>query len=280
MSFIACGSKVVDKTGGKTNESATPKATETPKQTAAASKAPVTNEGLGLIKDGTLSVGVEIGYPPFEQFAEDGTTPVGFDIDFAKALGQKLGVEVNFINTAWDSIFAGIGTNYDVVISCVTINNERKETMDFSDPYVNSYQSIVVKKGSTLTFNSLNDLDGKSVALQKETTSDELIKNLISTGTIKATVVGSEKVITCFTQLDNGEVDAVLCDSIVSDGYIGKSPDKYVKIFQDETSPEQFGVAMKKGNSGLQQAINKAMKELEAEGFFTKTYEKWLGKGE
>ena len=275
MSFMACGSSVVDKSGDKTKKSEAPKATDTPKATEAA-----TNGDLGLIKKGTLSVGVEIGYPPFEQYAEDGTTPIGFDIDFAKALSQKMGVEVNFINTGWETIFAGIGTNYDVVISCVTINDERKQTMDFSDPYVNSYQSIVVKKGSTLTFNSLKDLDGKSVGLQKETTSDETIKKMISTGTIKATVVGSEKIITCFTQLDNGEIDAVLCDSIVSDGYVGKEPEKYVKIFQDESAPEQFGVAIKKGNKTLQDAINKAIKELKDEGFFDKNYEKWLGKGE
>ena len=235
--------------------------------------------GYSLIKDGTLSVGVEIGYPPFEQFANDGVTPVGYDIDLAKALGEKLGVEVNFINTAWESIFAGIGTNYDVVISCVTINNERKQSMDFSDPYITSYQSIVAKKGSNQKFTNLKDLAGKSVALQKETTSDEVISNMISTGTIQATVVGNEKVITCFTQLDNGEVDCVLCDSTVADGYVGNQPDKYVKAYQDESAPEQFGVAIKKGNVELQKALNEALSKLKDEGFFKKTQEKWFGAG-
>ncbi len=284
MSCAACGSKVVDKSADKKKEAQstkpakTAKATEPASTQAAAPKAD--NVNLGLIKDGTLSIGVEIGYPPFEQFADDGVTPVGYDIDLAKALGEKLGVEVNFINTAWDSIFAGIGTNYDVVISCVTINEKRKKNMDFSDPYINSYQSIVVKKGSNLTFNSLKDLNGKSVALQKETTSDEVISKMIDTGTIKATVVGNEKVITCFTQLDNGEIDCVLCDSTVSDGYVGNSPDKYVKIYQDESSPERFGVAIKKGNKDLQGAINEALKKLQEEGFFKKTQEKWFGAGE
>lgn len=237
-------------------------------------------DSFSLIKKGTLSIGVEIGYPPFETFADDGVTPIGYDIDFAKALGEKLGVKVNFINTAWDSIFAGIGTNYDVVISSVTINNERKERMDFSDPYINSYQSIVVKKGSSLTFSNLKDLNGKSVALQKETTSDQTISDMISTKTIDATVVANEKVITCFTQLINGEVDCVLCDSTVADGYVANEPDLYVKAFQDETKPEQFGVAIKKGNTELQKAINQAIKELESEGFFTANQNKWFGTGE
>ncbi len=233
-----------------------------------------------LIQDGTLSVGVEIGYPPFEDFAEDGVTPIGYDIDFANALAEKLGLEVNFINTAWDGIFSGIGTNYDVVISAVTITDERKETMAFSEPYINSYQSIVVAEGSELTFTSLNDLDGKSVALQKETTSDALITDLIDTKTIDATVVANEKVITCFTQLTNGEVDCVLCDSPVADGYLSSSPGQYVKIFQDETSPEQFGVAMSKDNTGLTEAINTAIAELESEGFFEANIAKWFGAGE
>lgn len=191
-----------------------------------------------------------------------------------------MGLEVNFINTAWDGIFEGIGTNYDVVISAVTINSERQETMDFSDPYINNYQAIVVPKDSKLTFSSLNDLNGKSVALQKETTSDELITDMIDTGTIDATVVANEKMLTCFTQLTNGEVDVVLCDSTVADGYVASNPDKYVKIFEDNTSPEQFGVAIGKGNAGLQTAINTAIAELKDEGFFESNIEKWFGAGE
>ena len=85
--------------------------------------------GVTLMQAGTLTIGVEIGYPPLEDFAEDGSTPVGYDIDFAKALGEKLGLEINFINTAWDGIFQGIDVNYDCVISAVTITDERKETM-------------------------------------------------------------------------------------------------------------------------------------------------------
>lgn len=272
FALSACGKDKKESTIQKTNDTA---ATSTD-----VASTDATADDYSLIKDGTLSVGVEIGYPPFEDFAEDGSTPIGYDIDFANAIAEKMGLEVNFINTAWEGIFEGIGTNYDVVISAVTINSERKETMDFSDPYINNYQAIVVPKGSNLTFSSLNDLDGKSVALQKETTSDELISDMIDTGTIGATVVANEKVITCFTQLTNGEVDVVLCDSTVADGYVASNPDKYEKIFEDNTSPEQFGVALVKGNAGLQAAINKAIAELTTEGFFDSNTEKWFGTGE
>ena len=131
-----------------------------------------------------------------------------------------------------------------------------------------------------MKFSSLNDLDGMSVALQKETTSDELISDMIDTGTIKATVVANEKVITCFTQLTNGEVDCVLCDSTVADGYVASNPDMYVKAFEDNTSQEQFGVEIKKGNTGLQSAINDAIAQLTSEGFFDSNTKKWFGAGE
>lgn len=232
---------------------------------------------LNLMKNGTLMVGVEIGYPPFEDFANDGVTPVGYDIDFAKALGEKLGLEVVFINTAWDGIFQGIGVNYDVVISAVTITDERKETMDFSDPYIDNYQAVVVRIDSDKEINSFLDLDGFALAVQKETTSDILISDYISTGSLNCTVAQNEKVITCFTQLDNKEIDAVVVDSTVADGQVGKNPDKYKIVYLDKSEAEQFGVAIKKGNTELQAAINKAIAELKADGFFKENIEYWFG---
>ena len=88
------------------------------------------------IKDGVLSVGVEIPYPPMEIFADDGVTPMGFDIDLAEALGEKLGLEVEFNNVAWDGIFDGLKVDkYDVVISSCTITPEREVSFFFSDLY-------------------------------------------------------------------------------------------------------------------------------------------------
>lgn len=232
---------------------------------------------LNLMQAGTLAIGVEIGYPPFEDFANDGVTPVGYDIDFAKALGEKLGLEVAFINTAWDGIFQGIGINYDVVISAVTITEERKETMDFSNPYIDNYQAVVVRTDSDVEINSFLDLEGMALAVQKETTSDILISDYISTGSLDCTLAQNEKVITCFTQLDNQEIDAVVVDSTVADGQVGKYPDKYKIVYLDKSEPEQFGVAIKKGNTALQEAINAAIAELKEEGFFQESTEYWFG---
>lgn len=245
-----------------------------------ASNTSATEESKTSVKtmhEGVLTIGMEVGYPPFEQFADDGTTPTGYDVDLAKEVCDKLGLECDFINTAFDGIIQGIGTNYDCVFSALTITDERKETCLFSTPYIDNYQSIVIVKGSTQKFESLNDLDGKDIALQKEATSDVLLDNLIGKGTISCKKVAQEKVTTCFTQLTNGEVDAVLCDSTVADGYVSSSPDLYEIAFQDKTSPEQFGVAMSKNDTELQKAINDALDELKADGTLDDIYKKWFG---
>ncbi|HPF86661.1 MAG TPA: transporter substrate-binding domain-containing protein [Candidatus Limiplasma sp.] len=246
----------------------------------AQSDAAIDVSGVALMNDGMLTVGCEIGYPPFEEFADDGVTPVGYDIEFAQALGDKLGLEVSFINTAWDGIFQGIDVNYDCVISAVTITEERKETMLFSDPYINNYQAVVVPADYEGEIASFLDLDGMTIALQKETTSDILISDYKDTKTIDCTISANEKIVTCFTQLTNGEVDAVVCDSTVAIGAVAADPDLYKIVFTDESEPEQFGVAMGLENTALQAAINQAIAELTEEGFFDELTAYWFGAGE
>lgn len=252
-------------------------ATTEQQETTPADKAAIDISNVKFMNAGKLTIGVEIGYPPFEDFAEDGTTPVGYDIDFGYALAEKLGLEVLHINTAWDGIFQGIDKNYDVVISAVTITDERKATMSFSDPYINNYQAVVVKKGYTGQITAFTDLDGLSIAVQKETTSDVLMSDYVATESIKATISANEKITTCFTQLENGEVDAVVVDSTVADGYVASNPDKFTIAFLDKSEAEQFGVAMGKENIALQTAINEAIAELTKEGFFEENVKNWFG---
>ncbi len=277
MSLAACGS--TEKNEGAAAQTTTndgAQATANDGTDAGAGKSSnIDISGVKLMSDGVLSVGCEVGYPPFENFADDGTTPIGYDIDIITAVAEKLGLQVNIINTAWDGIFAGIDVNYDVVCSAVTITSERQETMSFSTPYVNNYQAVVVLANDEKEINSFNDLDGLSIALQKETTSDELMSDYKSTGTIEVQIVANEKVTSCFTQLQNGEVDAVVVDSTVADGYINSS-DAFKIAYLDQSEPEQFGIAMGKDNTALQAAINQALKELEDEGFIKETSNYWF----
>lgn len=243
-----------------------------------AAKGNIDTSKLNLISDGVLTVGSQISYPPFEMYAEDGVTPIGYDMDLAAAIADKLGLEVNYVDTAWDGIFEGIGVNYDVVISGVTINAKRMQTMSFSTPYVANYQAVVVPANSDLTFGALTDLSGYSVAMQKETTSDLLLDELIGTGSVTdCAPVTNESVTTCFEQLTNGEVDVVLCDSTVADGYVASSPELYKIAYLDEAEHEEFGVAIGKDDAAMVEAVNAAIAELEAEGYMDALYTKWFG---
>ena len=235
---------------------------------------------IKTMNDGKLTIGMEIEYPPFEEYAEDGVTPTGYDIDLAKAIGDKLGLEVELINTALDGILKGIGVNYDCVISAITITEERKESVLFTDAYIDNYQAVVVPANSDLQITSLNDLDGKTVALQKKSSSDALIEDMTGKGTISCTKVAQERVATCFTQLSNGEVDVALIDSTVADGFVADAPDKFKIAYLDKTAPEQFGIAVGKQDTELQKALNEILDELEAEGFLADNYKKWFGSAE
>ena len=273
--LAGCGSDGAKDTAGKGDSEVTTTGGSDTNETSGG----IDLSGVTLMNEGVLTVGCEVGYPPFEDFADDGTTPIGYDVDIITAVAEKLGLEVNIVNTAWDGIFEGIDVNYDCVCSAVTITELRKETMIFSSPYIKNYQAVVLPANADWTVESFMDLDGKIIAVQKETTSDELMSDYESTGTIALQIVANEKVTSCFTQLLNGEVDAVVVDSTVADGYVAKSSD-YVIAYKDQTEAEEFGIAMGKGSTALQTAINEAIAELEAEGFIQETYEFWFGETE
>ncbi len=230
-----------------------------------------------LLNDGVLTIGSEIGYPPYEMYAEDNVTPIGYDIDLANELGRRLGLDINFINTSFDIIAENLGANYDVIISGYTINESRLEQMLFSDPYIDNYQAIVVRADSDLTADSLTDIDGHSIAFQKGTTTDEIVDDLIATGSVKCTSAANEKILTCFQQLSNGEVDMVVCDSTVADVHLASNSDAYKIIYVDKTSPEQFGIGIPKSNPELQKAINEILADLKEEGFFEELNATWFG---
>ncbi|MBR3423685.1 MAG: transporter substrate-binding domain-containing protein, partial [Clostridia bacterium] len=187
-----------------------------------------------------------------------------------------LGLEIKFINTKFDTISEGLGVNYDVIISGYTINEERAAQMILSDPYIDNYQAIVVTADSDLTADSLTDVDGHSVAFQKGTTTDEIITDLIDTGSVDCTAAANEKILTCFKQLTQGEVEMVVCDSTVASVQLAKNPDAYKIIFQDTENPEQFGIGITKGNEALAEAINGVLADLKAEGFFDELNATWF----
>lgn len=223
--------------------------------------------GLTL-KQGILSVGMEIGYPPMEYLADDGKTPIGFDVVMAKAIADKLGLKVQYVDTAWDGIFAGVDTQkYDCIISSVTINPARLAAHNFSKPYIQNTLAIVIRKDSPLKITSPQNLAGLGVAYQEETTSDIYMTELAEAG-LKFTPFEYDKVLYCFNEMELKRVDAIMTDLLVAYEYVARPNSPFKIVWQG--GEEEFGICLKKGNNALTDAINKVLDELFTDGTLLK----------
>ncbi|MDR2403389.1 MAG: ABC transporter substrate-binding protein [Spirochaetaceae bacterium] len=224
-------------------------------------------ESGGLtLKKGVLSVGMEIGYPPMEYFADDGKTPQGFDVELAKALAGKLNLNFEWVDTAWDGIFAGVDTGkYDCIISSVTYTEERAVNFNFSKPYVANSQLLVVRKDSPVKPTSMEDIKGLRLTYQAETTSDTLATEWIAKTGAKVEVFEYDKVMNCFDELTLNRVDVILVDSVVAAEYISRPGNPY-EITAEVSNDEVLAICLKKGNDALTEALNKALDELFADG--------------
>jgi polar amino acid transport system substrate-binding protein len=241
---------------------------------------------IGCVKDsisptlekGVLSVGVEIGYPPMEYYGVDGDL-LGFDIDLVKALAEKLELKVIFFDTAWDGILAGLDANrYDIAVN-VTILPERRNNYNFTKPYINSFMTIVTRKGSPLKINKIEDIAGVNAAFQGNTTAQYFSERLNSQG-VRFTSFSYDKIINCFSDLKLGRVDLVIVDNIAAFYYTGmeNSGLQVARAQPDESSDELIGICLKKGNDKLTGMINKALDELTAEGVVGEISRKYFGR--
>lgn len=226
----------------------------------------------GSFKIEKLRVGSDVAYPPFEYFDTDGTTPIGVDMELAEALGEKLGCEVEIVNTGWDGIFAGLSKgDYDVIISAVTITAERLIDFDFSDPYIENWQSIVVMSDAAVKPADPSELAGLRVGYQEDTTSDIYLTDYIDKNGITVDTREYATVMNAYDDLAAGRLDAVISDSTVATKYI--ADEKYEQSWiQTEGEPELFGVCMPKGSTELQKAVNDALAEIKADGTLDKIF--------
>lgn len=225
------------------------------------------------LKDGTLKVAMEIGYPPMEYFDKDGTTPIGFDVEMSKAIAEYLGLEVEYVDVAWDGIFSGLDSDkYDIVCSSCSITPERQKNFLMTEPYVQNRIELLVPQGSDITGLLDGSVEGKSVAVQAETTCDIYLKNH-DTG---CDVMQYDKIINCFDELKAGRVDAVLVDSVVASYYLGEDEDKYSVVWEGEDA-EPLGITLKKGNDQLCEKIEEALDALAADGTTSEIAKKYFG---
>ncbi len=231
---------------------------------------------LNGIKDkGKFIVGLDDTFAPMG-FRDEKGEIVGFDIDMAKEVAKRLGVSVEFKPVEWDGILLSLKSkDIDVIWNGLTITDERKQQIDFSKPYLENRQIIIVKSGSNIK--SKSDLSGKIVGLQLGSSSE---KALHSDETIADSLKELRKYSTnaeALLDLKNGRIDAVVADEVLGRYYIQKDPKAYV-ILDDDFGKEKYGVGIRKEDSDFKAAIDKALDEIKADGTADKISVKWFGK--
>ncbi|MGC9361046.1 MAG: basic amino acid ABC transporter substrate-binding protein, partial [Anaerolineae bacterium] len=219
-------------------------------------------------------VACDAAWPPME-FVDENKEIVGFDVDLMTAIAEEMGFEFEFKNVAWDGIFAGLEAgDYDVIMSSVTIRDDRLEKYDFSDPYINAGQITVVRADET-EIQGPEDLPGKTVGAQIGTTGAFAIEDIEN-----ATLKEYDNIDLALLDLVNGNIDAVVTDTpvaadfaLASDQFRGK-----LKIVGEPMTEEFYGVVVRKGEmQDFVAAFNEGLKKVQQSGVYDELYDKWIG---
>lgn len=219
-----------------------------------------------------LKVGSSIDFAPFEFQDESQKEYQGFDMDLIRAIAKEMGYEVEIQNLGFDGLIPALqGKNIDVIISGMTINDERKQNVLFSDPYYQSGLTMVVRNDEK-AITKFADLKGKKVAVQIGTTSEAEVKKIEG---VEVKVLNTPA--DCFMELKAGGVDAVVNDRPVNDYYIKKSGVTDVRALDDLLTSEDYGIAMSKKDAEMQKKVNEALKKLHENGEYDKIFAKWFG---
>jgi ABC-type amino acid transport substrate-binding protein len=227
---------------------------------------------LGDIQQkGEIAIGVKYDVPPFG-FNNPKTNEVeGFDVDLGRAIAERLGVEPKFIEAISDNRipFLQDGTA-DVILSTMTINEERVQEIEFSDPYFIAKGRILVK-GDNSEITGVDSLAGKRVCTALGSTYEATIKEQAPEADLQLVDSYSE----CLESLQNGSVDAISTDDVILTGMIIQ--DDSLKLVGDELTQEPYGAGIKKGNQELVDFVNETFEEYKSDGRYAETYEKWVG---
>jgi polar amino acid transport system substrate-binding protein len=223
-----------------------------------------------IIKEKELTFAMTGAYPPFNFINEDGEV-IGFDIDIANAIAEKMGVEAKPITTAWDGIIGGLkGNRFDMIIGSMAIREDREKEVNFSDPYYYSGAQFFAKTGSGLS--SIEDLEKGKVGVVTGTTFHDALKEMDNIDQI----LQFESDVDNFKSVEQGRIDG-----LVTDKFVGlQAPKKYGVDIEPVGSllyTEDIAIAIRKDDTKLLEEVNKAIKELVEEGTYEEISNKWFG---
>jgi polar amino acid transport system substrate-binding protein len=218
-----------------------------------------------------IRVATDATWPPFESINEQTKQVEGFDIDMMNKIAEKEKLDIEYINVGFDPLLAGMAQGtYDAAISSITITEERKKEILFSDPYFAAGQIVTVRKDNT-SITGKDTLTG-NVGAQIGTTGSMEVEKVKS-----ATLKTYDDIGLAFQDLMNGQISAVVCDNPVALGYVGKNPDK-LKTAGGIFTDENYGIAVAKGKTELLAKINAGIKAVKSEGLIQQLTKKWLEK--
>ncbi|MCI6720732.1 MAG: basic amino acid ABC transporter substrate-binding protein [Butyricicoccus sp.] len=207
---------------------------------------------------GTLRMGTNATFPPYES-VDDNNNVVGIDADIAAAVAEKLGMQLEITNMEFDSLIPALNADQiDIIFAGMTITEERKESVDFSDSYATGIQSIIVPENSDIA--SPDDLAGKKVGVQTGTTGDIYCTDDLG----EECVQRFESGVVATQALVNGQIDAVVIDNEPAKAYVAAN--EGLKIVETAYAVEDYAAAINKGNTELLDKVNGALKELKDEG--------------
>lgn len=226
---------------------------------------------LDLVKGGTLTVCSDVPYAPFEDFDKSSAVGFkGFDVDIVSEIADGLDLKLAISDQDFDGLQSGLTLNAgtcDLVASALTITDDRKKNLEFSDGYYDSKQSLLVPDGSSIK--TISDLDGVKVGVQQGTTGKDYAEKNATGAEITSFPSDAEE----FAALKAGQVDALLQDLPVN--LTHQQAGGYQIVEQYDTD-EQYGFAAKKGNTALIDAVNKELSEMKSDGDYQKIYDKYF----
>ena len=222
---------------------------------------------LATVVAGKLTMATNATFPPYEMTTDSGEIE-GIDVDTAKAIAEKLGLELQIDDMDFDAALLSVQQGKaDIVMAGVTVTDERKAVMDFSDSYATGIQSIIVPEGSDIA--SPDDLAGKKIGTQRGTTGYIYCSDDFG----DENVVAYDNGLTAVQALNNGQVDAVVIDNAPAQEFVAANPG--LKILDTSYAEEDYAIGMAK-NSPLEDAVNSALEELKADGTLQAIVDKYI----
>lgn len=227
---------------------------------------------IKLVKEGQLTTCTHLPYEPF-QFNQGGQT-VGFDVDLVDLIAKDLGVKQEIFDTAFEGIESGESLNIgdcDLAAAAMTIKPEREKVMDFSDPYFDADQALLVKAGSGI--DGFEKLKGKTLGVQQATTGEDYAEENKDKHGYK--IRQFEDLALLQTAVKTGQVDAAINDNSVLFDFAKANPD--TEVTTEFPTGEKYGISVKTGNAALLAKINEVLRKAQDDGTYDKIYEKWFG---